>query len=338
MKKLAKVLGIIALGLVVLASGTLGFLYLRKPAMRPAADIKIQVTPERLARGKYVFNLADCDGCHTPRDFSRFDGPAIEGRRGAGNVFPPAMGLPGVVAPPNITPDVQTGIGSWTDGEKIRAIREGVDRDGRALFPMMPYQNFRHMSDEDVYSLVAYLDSLPAVRSAIPKTKLNLPVSLLIKGKPQPVLKAVPPPDSSTQVKYGEYLVTMAGCMDCHTPTLGGGEKFTVAPGVAVVSANISPDPHTGTGSWKDNDFVNRFYQYREYVEKGSPQVGPESFTLMPWLNLCHLPEDDLKAIYAFIRTRQPIYKAVDTHPNWNPGGAPATESASVKQAVRRFD
>jgi mono/diheme cytochrome c family protein len=331
MRKFARILGIVVLGLTVITGGGVGYLYLRKPAMRPAADIKVQATPERLARGRYIFNLADCDGCHTPRDFSRFDGPAIEGRRGAGSVFPPAMGLPGTVAPPNITPDAETGIGSWTDGEKIRAIREGVDRNGRALFPMMPYQNFRNMSDEDVWSLVAYLNSLPPVRSVVPKTKVNFPVSLLIKSAPKPVAGTVAPPNRGNQVKYGEYLVTVAGCMDCHTPTLGGGEKFAVAPGVAVVSANISPDPHTGTGRWKEDDFVERFYQYREYVEKGSPQVGPESFTLMPWLNLCQLPKEDLKSIYAFIRTRQPIYKAVDTHPNWNPGAAAANESASAK-------
>jgi hypothetical protein len=68
---------------------------------------------------------------------------------------PPDVGLPGVVAPRNITPDKETGIGNWTDGEKIRAIREGISRDGTTLFPMMGYERFRHMSDEDVYSLSA---------------------------------------------------------------------------------------------------------------------------------------------------------------------------------------
>jgi mono/diheme cytochrome c family protein len=335
MKKLARILGITLSGLAVAAGGGVCFLYLRKPAMQRPRDIKIEVTPERLARGKYIFNLADCDGCHTPRDFSRFDGPAIESRRGAGNVFPPEMGLPGVVAPPNITPDPETGIGQWTDGEKIRAIREGVDRNGRALFPMMPYENFRHMSDEDVYSLVAYLNSLPPVRNVVAPTKLKFPVSLLIKSAPQPVKQAVPPPDRSNRARYGEYLVTLGGCMECHTKSLSGGEKFAVAPGVMVVSANISPDVHTGTGRWGEQDFVDRFAQYREYAEKGSPQVGPESFTLMPWLNLCRLPDDDLRAIYAFIRTKEPVYKAVDTHPLWNGGAGAKNESASAKPAGR---
>jgi hypothetical protein len=117
-------------------------------------------TPERLARGKYIFMLADCEGCHSQRDFSLFGGPTVPGRVGAGSVFPKEMGLPGLVAAPNITPDVETGIGAWTDAEKIRAIREGIDRDGRPLFPMMPYERYRNMSDDDVHALVAYLDSL----------------------------------------------------------------------------------------------------------------------------------------------------------------------------------
>jgi mono/diheme cytochrome c family protein len=335
MKRVARILGITLSVMVVAAGVGVAFLYLRKPAMQPPLDIRIESTPERLARGKYIFNLADCEGCHSLRDFSRFGGPVIESRRASGSVFPPEMGLPGLVAAPNITPDRETGIGKWTDGEKIRAIREGVDRDGRALFPMMPYQNFRHMSDEDVYSLVAYLDSLPPVRNVVPKTTLNFPVSQLIKSAPQPVPAAVPPPDRKNRQKYGAYLVTVAGCMECHTKTLEGGERFALGPGFVVVSANISPDVYTGTGSWSEQAFVDRFAQYRDYALKGSPQVGPESFTLMPWLNLSRLPDDDLRAIYAFTRTKQPVYKAVDMHPGWNPGGVERNESASAEPSGR---
>ena len=284
--------------------------------MAPPRKVRIEPTPVRLARGKYLFHLADCDGCHSQRDFSRFGGPVAEGGRGAGNVLPKEMGLPGLVAPPNITPDRETGIGAWTDGEKIRAIREGVDRDGRALFPMMPYENFRHMSDEDVFSLVAYLNSLPPVQHAVPKTSLAFPVSLLIKSAPKPA-GIVPAPDRTDAQKRGQYLVKLAGCMECHTPKLSGGETFRVAPNVMVVSANISPDTATGIGKWSERDFVDRFHQYREYVEHGSPAVGPESFTLMPWLNFSQLPAEDLRDIYSFLRTRPAVYKSVDTHPAW---------------------
>jgi hypothetical protein len=96
----------------------------------------------------------------------------------------------------------------------------------------------------------------------------------------------VPEPDRSDEVKYGEYLVTMAGCMECHTParqgkqlrgmTLAGGQEFRF-PGAVVVSANITPDQQTGIGRWSEQDFLDRFYQYKEYAEKGSPQVGRAS-------------------------------------------------------------
>src|SRR5215467_15648343 len=166
------VLGFLIVTVAVMVASGFSYLYLRKPAMAPSADVRVAITPSRLARGKYLYNLADCDGCHSQRDFSRFDGPVVLSGRGRGNVFPPDMGLPGVVAPRNITPDQETGIGRWTDGEKIRAIREGISRDGHALFPMMPYENYRLMSDEDIYSLVAYLNSLPAVRNKLPKTEV----------------------------------------------------------------------------------------------------------------------------------------------------------------------
>jgi hypothetical protein len=93
-----------------------------------------------------------------------------------------------------------------------------------------------------------------------------------------------------------------------------GGEPFHL-PGMLVVSANITPDLQTGIGGWTEQDFVDKFVQYREYADKGSPAAGPENFTLMPWLNLCQLEADDLRAIYAFLRTQRPVYHIVDSHP-----------------------
>src|SRR5262249_38728318 len=159
------------------------------------------------ARGRYLFeNLCDSDGCHSQRDFTRFGAPVIVPGRGQGFEFPTELGLPGRVNASNITPDRETGIGNWTDGEKIRAIREGVDREGRTLFPMMPYPSYRYMSDEDVESLVVYLNALPPVRHAVPPTQVKFPVNLFIKGVPQPA-GSVRPPNRSDRMKYGEYLV-----------------------------------------------------------------------------------------------------------------------------------
>jgi mono/diheme cytochrome c family protein len=318
-------LGFVVTAAVITGIAGFSYLYFRKPATAQPSAVKVEITAARLARGKYLFTLADCGGCHSQRDFARFGGPEIEHGVGRGNVFPPELGLPGVVAPRNITPDKETGIGDWTDGEKIRAIREGVSRDGTALFPMMGYERFRHMSDEDVYSLVAYLNTLTPVRNRVPRSQIPLPVSLLMKSAPRPA-GHVPQPNRSNKAKYGEYLVTLAGCIECHTQakngkplkglTLAGGEEFRF-PGRVVVSANITPDPQTGIGRWSEQDFLDRFYQYKEYVEQGSPAVGPESFTLMPWLNFAQLEPDDLKAIYAFLRTQPAVYHVVDSHPVW---------------------
>jgi mono/diheme cytochrome c family protein len=319
-----RVLWIILGMLILVVGGGLGFLALRQPKMVPASNIKVEMTEARIARGKYLFhNLCDCSGCHSERDFSRFDGPEAESGRGKGFTFPPEVGFPGTVTAPNITPDKDTGIGAWTDGEKIRAIREGVGKDGRALFPFMPYPYLRHMADEDVYSLVAYLNTLTPIRNPSTKTKLNFPVNLLIKSAPEPV-GSVPPPDRTNKLKYGEYLVTLAGCAECHTPEekgriieskrFSGGRVFRF-PGASVVSANITPDPDTGIGKWTEQQFLDKFYQYKEYANNGSPRVGPESFTLMPWLGMSQLPAEDLTAILAYLTSQPAIYNPVEKHP-----------------------
>jgi mono/diheme cytochrome c family protein len=309
----------------LVAVGGLGYLVLRKPASAAPSSIKVEITPARLERGKYIFEvLADCAGCHSERDFSRFGGPVVAGGLGKGMVFPRELGFPGKVAAPNITPDVETGIGAWSDGEKIRAIREGIGRDGRALFPLMPYQFFHQMSDEDVYSVVAYLNSLAPVRHTQPRTELDFPVNLLIKSAPRPVSGPVPEPDRTDKLKHGEYLATVAACVECHTPMekgqldeakrFGGGREFRVGAFLAV-SANISPDPETGIGAWNEERFVNTFANYRSFALGTPPKVSQANFTLMPWLGFSRLTEPDLKAIYAYLRTVAPRSNKVETHP-----------------------
>lgn len=278
-------------------------------------------TPERLARGKYIFEVvADCSGCHSVRDFTRFGGPVVPGGHGKGQIIEEG-GLR--ITIPNITPDLETGIGTWSDGEKIRAIREGIGKDGRVLFPLMPYQNFRFMSDEDVESVVAYLDNLPPIRNKLPETQVPFPASFLIRSAPQPAGSVKAPPRGDT-AQYGAYLVGIASCATCHTPAdkgkliedlrFAGGRRFDFGS-VSVVSANITPDPETGIGSWTEDYFKQRFTLHRAYLEKGSPKVGPEQFTIMPWLNLCQLEPDDLSAIYKYLQKQPSIRNKVEKHP-----------------------
>jgi mono/diheme cytochrome c family protein len=321
-----KILLILLLVIILVAGGALSYLYLHQPAQVAASTLQVPMTPERIARGKFIFdNLADCAGCHSERDFTKVGAPLVPGGEGRGNVMSDLMhSLPGTVVAPNLTPDPETGIGKWTDGEKIRAIRDGVDNTGRALFPMMPYPGYQKMSDEDVQSVVAYLNSLAPIRNPLPVTKLNFPVGLFIKFVPEPT-PSVAPPDHSDKAKYGEYLVSLGGCNDCHTPIekgqpvltkkLAGGRVFATTMGT-VVSGNITPDIETGIGKWSDQYFQKKIYDYKEYAANGPPPLaGPQAFTLMPWLGLSQLPPEDLSAIYAFLRTVKPVHNAVETHP-----------------------
>ena len=194
------------------------------------------------------------------------------------------------------------------------------------LFPMMPYTRFRNMSDEDVMSLVAYLNTLPPVKHKVERSQVDFPVSALIKSAPQPA-GIVPPPDHGNRMQIRRVpgrpwpdarSATRSRKRASRKPgrTLAGGERFAF-PGVVVVSANITPDPQTGIGRWSEQDFVDKFQSYREYAQNGSPKVGPENFTLMPWLDFSQLESDDLRAIYSFLRTQKPVYHAVDSHPGF---------------------
>ena len=310
-------------GLFLLAGSGFGYLYFRRPSIAPPLKIHVEATAERVARGRYLFMLSDCDGCHSERDFTRFGGPVVPGGRGKGGVLAIA-GLPGRVVAPNITPDRETGLGTWSDGEKIRAIREGIGKDGRPLFPMMPYQGFRYMSDDDVQSLVAFLNTLAPVKNALPRTEIQFPVSMFMKGAPEPA-GSVPAPDSKNPQVYGEYLSTIGGCVECHTPKgskgapdlsmkFAGGMLFETPSG-SVVSANITPHEDTGIGKWDYARFAERFRAYRPYVENGPPSAGPERFTLMPWLNLSQLTDEDLEALFTYLRSLPPVEHKVETHP-----------------------
>src|SRR6516162_7433283 len=161
MSRLGKglLIGFIAL-LVLLALGitfTIGWRPFLGPNARALTDRKFESTPQRLERGKYL--ASGCIYCHSPHDWNAPSTPIQAGMEGSGEQEP-YLDLPGKIIAPNLTPDKETGAGTWTDDMFARAIREGIGHDGRALFPLMPYQNFREFSDEDIASLVVYLKSL----------------------------------------------------------------------------------------------------------------------------------------------------------------------------------
>jgi hypothetical protein len=129
-------------------------------------------TPQRLARGKYLVNLAHCFDCHSERDAK---GNQTVGMEGAGRVLPPEesnIPRPHFLVCPNITPDRETGAGSWSDAQLARALRKGIGNDGRILDKTMPYWNFRYLTDEDLASIIVFLRSIPAVHHPLPKRDL----------------------------------------------------------------------------------------------------------------------------------------------------------------------
>jgi hypothetical protein len=300
------------------------YLLIRRPSSAAPSKIVVGTAPARIERGQYLFTtLLDCDGCHSERDFSRLGGPVIAGARGKGGQIK-LDGLPGEVYAPNITPDKETGIGNWTDGEKIRAIREGISKDGHMLFPMMPYTGYRYLSDVDVISLVAFMNTLPPIRNYVQRSSISFLVSVMMKGVPQPVIRTIPPVDKDGGEIYGEYLVSIAGCEECHTQQkrgqvdasmrYAGGRVFST-PNGSVVSANITPDKDTGLGKWDFIRFRDRMRVLKPYQGTEYPKVGPERFTLMPWIAYGDLTDHDLEAMWLYIKTRRAITNFVAPHP-----------------------
>lgn len=311
MIKLFKWLGIIVLILAIVIIGGIGFIKFAKPDVGDAPDIKVEATPERVARGEYMANCVTlCMDCHSKRDWTIFTAPPTPGTAGSGGErFDPSMGFPGTFYSRNLTP---YRLKDWTDGELYRAITTGVDRKGEPLFPVMPYHLYGQLDNEDVYSIIAYLRSLPEIKNEIPESKADFPFSLImrmipVKGNPQKR------PVETDSLAYGKYMATASGCIECHTKfekgqfvegtEYGGGRVFEM-PGGTLQTANISPDMETGIGSWTEDVFVRRFKMYSDstYVPQ---KVDPtkDFITMMPWTMYSKMKESDLRAIYKYLRT-----------------------------------
>lgn len=322
MKTLLKVVGIFLLALAAIAAIGVSYLSLRKPAQRAASTVKVEPTPERVTRGKYLVNhVSICFDCHSERTMA-YGLPFKPGREGVGGfVWNNTIKFPGVLAAANITPDPETGIGSWTDGEIVRAMREGVDREGKALFPIMPYGHLRNMSDDDAYAVVAYLRTLKPLRYEEPEKKLDVPLNFIETFIPEPLEGPVPPPSKDDRLAYGKYLTSIGMCAECHTPRddkdqplpgmeFAGGWKMH-APSFEVTTANITPHPATWMGKATKEEFIGRFRSFANYDAATAPKPVDGKNTLMPWISYSGMSDEDLGAIYDYLKTVKPIDKQV---------------------------
>ena len=271
------------------------------PSLAPAV---LGDTAGLVAHGEYIVrSVAVCGHCHAadPRD--------PNGALSGGFAF--RNWRLGTVRASNITPDSATGIGRWTDAELVRAIRSGEDRHGEVLAPVMPYGWFKGMSERDALAVARYLKSEPAVRNDVesdPNLVYNL-AEIFFLGPEDPV--DAPAPGRAPTAEYGKYLAThVALCADCHTPR-GGLQRepeldmlFAGEPeppeGFPANPANLTPDSATGIGRWSEADFLRA-------LRTGITPAGDTLHVFMPWQQFRRMTEDDLRAIYRYLRTLAPI-------------------------------
>lgn len=315
MKKLLKILAVLTFVLIVGAAILLAYVTKFKPNI-PVENVKIEYTPERLERGKYLASsVAQCVDCHSQRDWSRFSGPTIPGTEGkGGEIFDQKIGFPGKYYAPNLTP---FHLKDWSDGELFRAITTGVSRDNRPLFPVMPYLSFGKMDREDIYSIIAYIRSLPSIENETPAPESDFPINILIHTIPTEA-NFSQKPNANDKVKYGEYLTNAASCIECHTRAergqlvkgaeFSGGRFFPFPDGSAVISANITPDKETGIGNWDEAAFIQKFKAFDQSANSGNDVVNKGEFiSIMPWSKYSQMTHEDLAAIYTYLRTLKPI-------------------------------
>lgn len=242
------------------------------------------------ARGGYIFAATTGCGCHFNRDLNApAGGNSMEGPFGVINV-------------PNITSDAETGIGAWTDQEIVDALRLGRRPDGSQLHPMMPYMDWSVMSDQDALDMVAALRTLPPVVNAVPRSELSSEIAAFTPAEAPP---AVAPTEG---VERGEYLVALARCGMCHTPSTDDGARDTtrLLAGAVVrdeIAPNLTPDESAGLGGIPDDDIVH-FLLTGEY-EDGSMVEGPMEDVVTNGTS--KLTEDDVRAIVAYLRSIPPV-------------------------------
>jgi mono/diheme cytochrome c family protein len=282
--------GLLTLAVAIVTGAALyGFAQVNKTYSNPVADVKVASTSDLLARGQKLARA--CVGCHS------FNGQFPLAGQNFGEGGPPV----GTIYAANLTPGGE--LKDWTDGEIIRAIREGIHKNGRALL-IMPAGNFHTMSDEDVQALVAFLRSQPAAPET-PPTNINLIGALLVTISGGAFLTAQPPitgpltrPPEGPTAAYGQYLVTsIGGCRDCHGPSLTGGEADANGP-------PAGPNLTTVGQRWSEADFIKAM---RTGIKPGGKQLSDD----MPWKDInAFASDDDLKALYAYLKTLTPVAEA----------------------------
>jgi mono/diheme cytochrome c family protein len=220
--------------------------------------VHAQANNELVARGQYVFAVAGGCACHTE--------PKGTPHAGA-RAFPIPFGT---VFSTNITQDKETGLGAWTDQQIHDALIRGIRKDGSRLLPVMPYEKYSGMAQEDLRAMIAFMRTLKPVKKATPALQtwapfarsLGTPLFLQVFGK----FYTSPPQAPKSGIQRGRYLVDhVALCGDCHTPRnfIGAPERSLYMAGASEKNGplgeavpNITPDKETGIGDWRRQDIA----------------------------------------------------------------------------------
>lgn len=319
MKKI--LLALLSIVLVAITS-LISYLNVAYPNVSLENDIQIELTEDRISHGKYlVENVALCIDCHSERDYTRYSAPIKEGTEGVGGeAFSEKKGFPGNFYAKNITP---VHLGDWSDAELYRAIAEGVNKKGEALFPIMPYLSYGQLEKEDIFSMIAYIRQLDenGTKGDVPESNASFPFSMILKTIPTKAEHQLRK-DTTDMVSYGKYMVTMASCAECHTQKeagenvpgmeFAGGFLMPLANGKYIKTANITPDDETGIGNWTEEKFIKTFKSYSDSNYADVNVADDEFNTTMPWTSYSGMKENDLKAIYAYLKSIPAISNRVE--------------------------
>jgi mono/diheme cytochrome c family protein len=256
-------------------------------------------------RGAYLVDaLAACGNCHTPHDST--SAPITGMELAGGREFDIEAGH---IVGPNITPDRETGIGDWSIGQIVYALRNGKRPDRTVIGPPMPIEFYRQLSDRDAEAIAVYLKSLKPVRHPVARSryKVSLPPSY------GPIVGHVAEPNPRDKIAYGAYLAgPVAHCMECHTPRDGprvdlsrlgaGGRDLPDLgnPEARTVSRNITPDSDAGLGKWSDADI-------KAAILLGHRPDGTKLARTMPFDAYNRMSSDDVNAIVDYLRTLKPL-------------------------------
>lgn len=278
-----------------------------------------------LARGRYLATAADCEACHTMDG-----GEPFAGGRPLGTDF-------GTIYTSNITPDVETGIGSWSDADFLRAMHEGVAKDGTRLYPAFPYASYTYLTDEDVLAIKEYLFSIPAVKNTAPAPTFGFPFNqrglMAIWGKLyNPGKRFEPVADQSEEWNRGAYLAEGLGhCGECHTPRnllqgLDNRNKFSGGVAEGWRAYNLTSDEDSGIGTWSAED-LEQYLKTGHSADRGSA-FGPMAQAVH--LSFQKLTPSDVTAIVTYIKSIPPISTPDLPAPKLEPASAhPAEHDAA---------